>query len=56
MSGYQTFAVWGAGDVGKHVIAELLLRGVSTTVLTRPVSKRIYYVSLLTYTIAFRHP
>jgi hypothetical protein len=38
MSGYQSFAVWGAGDIGKPIINELLLRGMSTTVLTRPVS------------------
>jgi hypothetical protein len=38
MSGYQNFAVWGAGGIGKQIVLELLSRGVSTTVLTRPVS------------------
>jgi hypothetical protein len=40
MSGYHSFAVWGVGDVGKHIIAEFLSRGTMPTVLTRAVSHR----------------
>jgi hypothetical protein len=43
MSGYQSFAIWGAGNIGARIAVELLerapLTGISVIILTRPVSQ-----------------
>jgi hypothetical protein len=42
MSGYKTFAIWGAGNIGARIAVELLEHapqtGASIIILTRPVS------------------
>jgi ketopantoate reductase len=37
MSEYKTFAIWGAGNIGGLIAAQLLKRKVSVTILSRPV-------------------
>jgi ketopantoate reductase len=37
MSGYKTFAIWGAGVLGTRIAEHLLNRKVNVIILTRPV-------------------
>jgi Trk K+ transport system NAD-binding subunit len=37
MSGYQTFAIWGAGNLGARIAKNFLERKAVTVILTRAV-------------------
>jgi phosphoglycerate dehydrogenase-like enzyme len=44
MSGYKTFAIWGAGNLGGRIAARLLERDASVIILSRPVGSTLCVV------------